>query len=88
MIDEESKLAFRMITSYGHESLGVRHSIDVLFGTKMLHLVTEAKYSTSTVCWNPWIHEVRCSFWHDHWTKESRSVRQQFVRVHSGRQVV
>lgn len=35
VIDEESKLAFRMITSYGHESLGVRHSIDVLFGTKM-----------------------------------------------------
>lgn len=35
MVDPETGLAFRMISSYGHAQLGVRHSLDVLFGTKM-----------------------------------------------------
>lgn len=35
VVDPATGLAFRMIMSYGHESLGVRHSLDVLFGVKL-----------------------------------------------------
>jgi hypothetical protein len=34
--DEETGLAFRMIASYGHGSLGMQYSLDVLFGAKMI----------------------------------------------------
>ena len=37
-----------------------------LLGTKVLHLVTEPKHTTSTVCWHPWVDEVSCSFRHKH----------------------
>ena len=36
VFDEETGLAFRMIESYGHAELGVRYSIDVLYGVKMV----------------------------------------------------